>query len=182
MDPNDGPLAKFVGVGFLQLFVLDLSCVGDPPGVAVQPNHATENMSTMIQVQVSSAYTNHLETRYFYQTESQFACNLAWYIKLEYSSHSFLLNLPKSHFIIKCQPFNMDFSAKLVNKSYGKYKKYFSPEINSNKFNLLLLYTSTLYCILTISVPYTGVVIFISQKYWSFFMGIVPLTAAVPQL
>lgn len=49
------------------------------------------------------------------------------------------------------------------------------------KFNLLLN-TSTLYCILTISVPYTGVVIFISQKYWSFFMGIVPLTAAVPQL
>lgn len=69
MDPNDGPLAKLVGVGFLQLFVLDLSCVGNPPGVAVQSNHAAKNMSTMIQVQVSSAYTNHLETKtYFYQT------------------------------------------------------------------------------------------------------------------
>lgn len=79
MDPNDGPLAKLAGVGFLQLFVLDLSCVGDPPGVAVQSNHAAENMSTMIQVQVTSAYTNHLETKgwQYYR-----------YIRLEYSGYS----------------------------------------------------------------------------------------------
>lgn len=61
MDSYNGPLTKLARVAFLHLFVLDLSCVGHSPGITVQTNHATENVSTMVQVQITGTHSNHLQ-------------------------------------------------------------------------------------------------------------------------